>query len=74
MEPKKLIIENRSDMPMEAVVRRCLAVIEKGRISTTGGRKHYCGVTTFASGYVALGYINKTSDRIVFINDTPVKQ
>ena len=44
----KVIIDNRSDLPMDSVLRMCADVVEEGRVSNDG--KQYCYATVFRRG------------------------
>lgn len=66
----KLIIDNKSDLPMESVLRMCAEVVEEGRISNDG--KQYCYATVFRIGGVNYGVVselNKKSDRFIIYKE-----
>lgn len=64
---ERLIIENRTDMPMSEVIRYANTVILKGRISDYG--KQYCYLTVFDDSTYGKIFVsaskNKNSDRLV---------
>ena len=62
---EKLIIENRTSMPMEAVINAfVLPVIRGGRISNN--KTQYCYLTTWdLSGVQVASFKNEKSDRLV---------
>lgn len=60
---ERIIVENRSEFPMEHVLILVARVIKEGRIS--GGGEEYCYYTQFANGVGIETYKNKKSDRFV---------
>lgn len=65
--PSKLILENRTDLPMVDFLRLAQEVVSMGRISNHG--KQYCGVTSFAidgQEYHIVSGLNEKSDKLTF--------
>ena len=62
---EKLIIENRTEMPMLDVLNYVATVIHSGKISKTGKGEQYCFHTSFADGVHVSAWKNKSSDRLV---------
>jgi len=63
---ERLIIDNRTDIPMSEALEYVIAVVKMGRIS--GGGESYCYATTFRRGageVVVCALRNKRSDRLV---------
>jgi hypothetical protein len=61
---EKLIIENRTDKPMEKILPYVETVVSAGKISGNMNEQ-YCYHTKFDSGIEVLAYRNKCSDRLV---------
>ena len=61
---EKLIIENRTDMPMHEALAYAMAVVEKGRISGIN-KDSYCYLTFFRGNIGVSSWKNKKSDRLV---------
>jgi len=61
---EKLIIENRTEKPMEQVLPYVETVVHAGKISGNMNEQ-YCYHTTFDSGISVSAYRNKKSDRLV---------
>jgi len=66
---EKLIIENRTDLPMEVVLEYVGKVLRKGRISNDG--KQYCYGVTFSDGIDVFSDLNKKSDRLIITRRKP---
>lgn len=64
---EKLIIVNKTDLPMSAILRKADGVIGMGRISDYG--KSYCYVSTFKDGIVCCAQKNKASDTLTFFKE-----
>ena len=62
---ERIIIENRTDLPMADMIKHVHTVIEMGRISKTSKGKQYCFGVTFWDGTVVWSDKNKASDRFV---------
>ena len=60
---EKIIIENRTKMPMEYVLDHVRQVLAKGRISNN--QTQYCFHVSFADGIGVSACKNKHSDRFV---------
>jgi len=63
---ERLIIDNRTDIPMSEALEYAIAVVKMGRISDGG--ESYCYATTFRRGVgevVVCAFRNKRSDRLV---------
>lgn len=63
----KLILENRTDLPMVDFLRLAQEVVSMGRISNEG--KQYCYLTSFKINqeeYVIVSDLNEKSDRLIF--------
>jgi hypothetical protein len=67
---EKLIIENRTNLPMIKVLDYVNSVIKLGRISNG----QYCYVTTFDNDYVVSAFKNKGSDRLVIYKEKEYKE
>lgn len=61
----KLIVENRTDMPMLEALVYVRHVMGEGRVSETGKGKQYCFCTVFKDGVVVSADLNKKSDKFV---------
>jgi len=66
---EKLIIENRTELPMKEVLSYVKKVVEKGKISKTSKGKQYCFVTVFRDGIIVYADKNKKSDRLIVIKE-----
>ena len=60
---EKIIIENRTGLPIEGVLFMVAKVISMGRISNNNTQ--YCYHTSFADGVGVTTFKNKKSDRFV---------
>lgn len=63
----KLILENRTDLPMVDFMQLAQEVVSMGRISNDG--KQYCYLTSFTidrQEYHIVSDLNKRSDRLIF--------
>ena len=63
---ERLIIDNRTDIPMSEALEYAIAVVKMGRISDGG--ESYCYATTFRRGageVVVCAHRNKRSDRLL---------
>jgi len=63
---ERLIIDNRTDIPMSEALEYAIEVVKMGRISDGG--ESYCYATTFRRGdddVVVVAKRNKRSDRLV---------
>jgi hypothetical protein len=69
---EKIIIENRTELPMADVVDYVNQVIRLGRISNY--ETQYCYATTWKNGIVVEADKNKCSDRFLVIFDEKMKQ
>jgi len=65
----KLIIDNRTDMPMDEAIHYALHVVLQGRMSNDG--KQYCYASTWRHGISVVSYLNEKSDRLVIDYCTP---
>lgn len=63
----RLIIENRSRKSDAEALEYAARVVGGGRISDSG--LSYCHVTTFRTGVVVAAYRNKSSDRLVILDE-----
>ena len=63
----KLIIDNRTDLPMDIVLHYVLTVVSEGRISNNG--KEYCYATKFIDDIMVVSVKNKNSDRLIIYKD-----
>ena len=61
---ERLIIENRTELPMEKILPYVETVVTMGKISGNMNEQ-YCYHTTFDSGIAVSAYRNKKSDRLV---------
>lgn len=61
----KLIVENRTDMPMLDALVYVRYVMGEGRVSETGKGKQYCFCTVFKDGIVVSTDLNKKSDKFI---------
>ncbi len=68
MKMEKIIIENRTTVPMEEAILLVARVISEGRISNNN--TEYCYASTFAGGISVVTSKNKHSDRFVVVNRT----
>jgi hypothetical protein len=66
---KKLIIENRTHLPMIDCLGYCEAVMMDGRISETGKGNQFCFHTEFHDGVHVSAFLNEKSDRLVVHNN-----
>ena len=66
---EKLIIENRTELPMKEVLSYIIAVVEKGKISKTVKGEQYCFVTCFPDGITVYAEKNKKSDKLIVIEE-----
>lgn len=65
--PSKLILENRTDLPMVDFLRLAQEVVSMGRISNDD--KQYCYLTAFTIGgqeYNIVSDLNERSDKLTF--------
>lgn len=62
---EKLIIDNRTDLPMDEVLLMAFSVVRMGRVS--GDNDRYCYATRFYNGVVCEATKNKKSDTLVFV-------
>jgi len=62
---ERLIIENRTGMPMVQAMEYAQSVVREGKISGDGDKAQYCYATTFDNGIVVWADKNKASDRLV---------
>jgi len=70
----KLIIENRSDLPMDVCLDMARAVVKNGRISSNN--KQYCYYTNFKifdDVYGVSSFLNSKSDRLVVTKEVVSK-
>lgn len=63
MDRNKIIIENRTELPLLKVMWYVEAVMKEGLISNDG--KQYCYMTTFRDGICVSTDLNKKSHRFV---------
>lgn len=66
----KLIITNKSDLPMHRCLEICAQIVREGRISAEG--KQYCGATRFyvdGTRYMVYSDLNKCSDRFTIYKE-----
>jgi len=66
---EKLIIENRTNLPMKEVLSYVKTVVEQDKISETSKGKQYCFVTCFPDGITIYADKNKKSDRLIVIKE-----
>ena len=64
---RRLIIENRTDVPVVKLLAYITQIIDMGRISNDN--KQYCYATRFKDGIVIFTDLNKRSDRFVITQD-----
>lgn len=67
---ERLIINNKSDLPMEVCLDLCRRVVKEGRISADG--KQYCYATVFrynGLSYAVYANLNKGSDSFTIYKD-----
>lgn len=65
----KLILENRSDLPMIDFLKMAEYVLKSGRLSNDG--KQYCYLTSFkveSKEYHIVSELNKKSDKLIMYN------
>jgi len=62
---EKLIIENRTEFPIEDLMGHIAAVISQGKISETSKGKQYCFVSKFENDIIVYADKNKKSDRLI---------
>ena len=62
---EKLIIDNRTDLPMTQILSAAHVIVSLGRISGDS----YCHVTEFKDGLVCLARRNVKADTLVFIKE-----
>lgn len=63
---QKLIIDNRTELPMEVVLHYIIKVVKLGRISNNN--RQYCGAVVVSIdnyGYVIYSDLNKKSDKFI---------
>ena len=65
----RIIIENRSWLPMTDAVYNAWQVMRLGRISKTSAGDQYCFATVFNDGTVGYASRNKASDKITIADD-----
>lgn len=63
MKQEKIIIENRTELPISDILVYVKAVMDKGRISNFG--KQYCYLTVFGDGITVVSDLNKKSDKFI---------
>lgn len=64
---ERIIVENRTELPMNEVLSYVKKVIRQGRISKNNTQ--YCYVTTWRDGIIVYTDKNKKSDRFVVERD-----
>lgn len=64
---ERLIIENRTDLPMANILQKASQVVNMGRISEDS--HSYCYITTFHDGIVCSAKKNKKSDTLLFFKE-----
>jgi hypothetical protein len=62
---ERIIIENRTKMPIDDAMVYVMHVISQGRVSESKLGKQYCYVTTWKDGTIVYSEKNKASDRFV---------
>jgi len=62
---EKLIIENRTGLPILEVIEYVLEVIDKGKISETSKGEQYCFMSMYKDGIIVYAEKNKKSDRLI---------
>lgn len=62
-EPKRLIIDNQSNMPMINAIEYATQVIGMGRLSNNN--QQYCYATKFETGITVYSKLNKGSDVLI---------
>ena len=62
---EKIIIENRTKMPMKEIIKYVKTVIEGGKISKTAKGEQYCFASRFSDSIVVVTDKNKSSDRFI---------
>ena len=64
----KLILENKTDLPMNVFLDMCKDVIKAGRISNKNKQYSYaCGFNVNNERYYIYSELNKKSDKLVLI-------
>ena len=63
---EKLIIRNKTDLPMTDILLYAFKVVQMGRVS--GNKAHYCYATTFED-IACVTRKNKDSDTLTFIKE-----
>lgn len=61
----KIIIENRTDIPMELILPKIGEIISEGRVSETSKGKQYCFATRWPDGLTISTSLNKESDKFL---------
>jgi hypothetical protein len=61
----KIIIENRTDMPMEDTLFFVKVAMRGGRVSETSKGKQYCFATVWPDGTAVYADRNKKSDKFI---------
>jgi hypothetical protein len=67
--PSKLILENRTNLPMVVFLKLAQKVVSMGRISNND--KQYCYLTTFiidGQEYYIVSSLNEKSDKLTLYN------
>jgi hypothetical protein len=67
---EKLILENRSDLPMSKFLELVQEIIEEGRISNNN--KQYCYLSVYkinGKEYHIASELNKKSDKLILYNN-----
>ena len=64
-EYEKIIIENRTTLPMVELLDHVGAVLKQGKVSGDC----YCYVTRFKDGTIVIAEKNKASDRFIIENE-----
>ncbi len=64
---EKLIIENRTDLPMKDALYYAIEVVSAGRISGVN-KDNYCYLSMFKDGIAVASWKNEKSDRLVVYN------
>jgi hypothetical protein len=66
---EKLIIENRTSMPMDDALEYVRSVIIKGKISKTSKGEQYCFAVAWPNGVRVFADKNKCSDRLIVTDE-----
>ena len=66
---EKLIIENRTDIPISEMMARIWYVLKQGKISSGRFGVQYCFITTWKDGTGIQAFQNKNSDRLVIFKE-----